>query len=775
MKNLRFTHKLYLGVGFFLLLYMAGNSLVNTMMMSKTFKENYHRELMNITESVYQISYNTYLTNQHWVDNNLKVADHYIKGRTHLNSEQIIDFEIENQITHQKKIRQIPAMHVQNNVGLNELVSKNTEIVDYITRQIGGTVTIFQLIQEGLLRISTSVKRLDGTPAIGTYIPIESEVYQTIIQGDIYRGRAYVVNDWFITAYKPIYENNILIGVIYVGIKQTELDELKETIANLHLEQTYFPFIIDIEGNVVIHHSQDTGNIYHQKDLNGKAYIQEVCDDIQQRKKKEGELTFTIHDLEGEVKKRQLHYKYLPQMQWIVATSIDENIIEKPIIRQATIVISTAVLLFIVVFLFIILSAQSFTRQLNALSSSVSRFAAKDFLARSPIISKDEIGKLASTFNTMADKLKDMYENLELKVSERTKELNEKNQKLQKQKLEIEHQREELQVTLESLKETQSQLIQSEKMAALGQLIAGIAHEINTPLGAINASVNNVTDSIDTTISDLPRLVKTLLDSELKLFLRIMQLSKQQADSLSSKARRQLKRETIKRLEDAKIDHPERVADNLIYMNIYDDLEKILPLLSTPNAQFTLSSARNIISLRKNTDNITLAVTKASNVVLALKKFTHRELEGEKEPADIIDGLETVLTIYNNHIKQGVEVIKDFDPLPEIYCFPDELNQVWANLIHNALQAMQNKGTLTLKIRLKEKQLEVMVQDTGEGIADDIRDKIFEPFFTTKKAGEGSGLGLDIVNQIIEKHNGKIEFNSKVGEGTTFTVSIPLD
>ena len=140
----------------------------------------------------------------------------------------------------------------------------------------------------------------------------------------------------------------------------------------------------------------------------------------------------------------------------------------------------------------------------------------------------------------------------------------------------------------------------------------------------------------------------------------------------------------------------------------------------------------------------------------------------------IKDSIETVLTLYHNLIKHGVEVIRTYDDLPNISCYCDELNQVWTNIVHNALQAMNGKGKLEIQIRNAEQFAEVRIIDSGSGIPENIKDKIFEPFFTTKPQGEGSGLGLDIVKKIIDKHNGQIEVESEPGR-TCFIVRLPIE
>ena len=141
---------------------------------------------------------------------------------------------------------------------------------------------------------------------------------------------------------------------------------------------------------------------------------------------------------------------------------------------------------------------------------------------------------------------------------------------------------------------------------------------------------------------------------------------------------------------------------------------------------------------------------------------------------NIIDGIETVLTLYQSQIKKGVEVIRNYSELPMLLCYPDELNQVWNNLIQNALQAMNNQGTLILEAGLVEQQVKIGITDSGLGIPAEIKSQIFEPFFTTKPSGEGTGLGLDIVKKILEKHRGTIAVKSQPG-CTTFNVFLPIE
>ncbi|MDM8560608.1 response regulator [Candidatus Parabeggiatoa sp. HSG14] len=334
-------------------------------------------------------------------------------------------------------------------------------------------------------------------------------------------------------------------------------------------------------------------------------------------------------------------------------------------------------------------------------------------------------------------------------------------------------QNEELRKTLEHLKTTQEELIQSEKMAALGQLVAGIAHEINTPLGAINSAMSSVKNFLTHNLAQLPEFFHSLPKAQQPTFLALLQKSLEKEVMLSSKEERKLKRKLTRQLEADDVNDADTIADTLVEMGIYDDVEPFLSLLKHANSEEILDIAYKMSSLQRSSQTIDTAVQRASKVVFALKNFAHYDHSGEKTKANITDGIETVLTLYQSQFKHKIEIIKHYASLPLILCYPDELNQVWTNLIHNALQAMEYQGTLTIDVKLQDNQVLVSIIDNGKGITKEINDKIFEPFFTTKRAGEGNGLGLDIVKKIVEKHEGDIKFDSQQGK-TTFTVSFPI-
>ncbi|MFQ6114945.1 MAG: ATP-binding protein [bacterium] len=279
--------------------------------------------------------------------------------------------------------------------------------------------------------------------------------------------------------------------------------------------------------------------------------------------------------------------------------------------------------------------------------------------------------------------IENLKTNLEKLVEKRTQEL------LQKHN--------ELTQAYQELKNTQLQLIRSEKMASLGLLVAGIAHEINTPLGSINSNID--------------------------VFFKSFEKLQQSLDSSKG---------------------------------------------STSKIRKTLEILENLSHVNKT------ACERIIHIVKSLRNFARLD-EEEYKTVDIHEGIESTLSLIAHLCRDRVEIIKEYGRIPLLCCHASQLNQVFMNLLVNACQAIKGKGQIRIRTQFEGGQIQVQISDTGEGIPPENLNKIFDPGFTTKGVGIGTGLGLSIAYKIVEDHDGKIEVDSEVGKGTTFTVSLPFE
>jgi len=305
---------------------------------------------------------------------------------------------------------------------------------------------------------------------------------------------------------------------------------------------------------------------------------------------------------------------------------------------------------------------------------------------------------------------------LENQVRERTHALEAALRENESINRDLQREKEEQRILIRKLEEAHTQLLQSEKLASLGQLAAGVAHEINNPIGFVNSNLG----SLRNYVGELLRLIDEV-DAAVAPLL---------ADAP------QIKRRIAELRADADLDFIRHDIGSLIAESID-------------------------------------GTARVRCIVQDLRDFS-RTGETGWELADLHAGLESTLNVVWNEIKYKAEVVREYGTLPPVECRPSQINQVFMNLLVNAAQAIPERGQITLKSGCGPDQAWIAIADTGIGIAPEIQARIFDPFFTTKPVGKGTGLGLSVSYGIIDKHGGRIELDSRPGEGTTITIWLPI-
>ncbi|ULQ53336.1 ATP-binding protein [Flavihumibacter fluvii] len=321
--------------------------------------------------------------------------------------------------------------------------------------------------------------------------------------------------------------------------------------------------------------------------------------------------------------------------------------------------------------------------------------------------------------------------------------------------------------------------LQHEKVNALGNLAAGIAHELNNPAAAIKGISNELTQRLDRNFELTKKLLAVTISPGHIETIHAMVVDKTNHPSagpkLSTLHRMEIEDEIEDWLEKNGVPLREAAETFSEFGWTVNELESIRKDLGPDAFIPVIPWLENLISSQKIILDLAEASNRISHLVGAIKSHVHMDRTNDLQPTNVHQDIENTITLLAFKLREkNIEVKKLFCPdLPLVPAFVGELNQVWTNLIDNAIFALEKNGELTIRTFCDPKTITVCIEDNGIGIPKEIRSRIFDPFFTTKKVGEGSGIGLDIVSRIVKRHNGEIKLDSEPGK-TVFSVTLPL-
>lgn len=541
---------------------------------------------------------------------------------------------------------------------------------------------------------------------------------------------------WMASCITPIYNNDkVLEGVTGIDIT---VDKMVQNILNLKLPWNAGAFLVDQNG-VILAMPESIESALNLKELRAQVYESTVKQDTLKPEEfnlfknedpkvvqqidaiwKNGDSVneFVIGD-----KQYFLTQGTITETGWRLMMLVDQDIVLEPIMVLDQLTKRTGFIAFCMMIVFY----AAFFSYLMYKSKKVAENIAKPIMQIALKTSEmmvdvehmsyigldteiEEIDLLSKNFTIMAQELKAFSEEMESKVKQRTLELTEMYDRLDASKKELE--------------KANMQIIHQEKMASIGQLAAGVAHEINNPMGFI--------------ISNVSQMKKYAS----KLF-KYLEANEKILDEIAAKD-----------------------LNNLQIADLQQQFDEVAALKNQLDIEFVKEDVNSLI------DDTLEGTNRVKVIVQELRTFSRNDVQ--RSMADLNAGIDSVINIIWNELKYKVNLVRDYGEIPMTYCNIGQLNQVFMNILLNAAHAIEDNGEIRIKSRQEADQILIEISDTGHGISPEIINKIFDPFFTTKEIGKGTGLGLSISYEIVKSYGGNVIVESKVGVGTTFIISIPI-
>ncbi|MSN24262.1 MAG: response regulator [Geobacter sp.] len=759
-------------------------------------------DLDHITQGVYNLARTENEAVQKRVNYNLNVATHELNqtGEVSLSNEFVI-WNATNQMSGKSQSISLPKMLVGGRwLGNNSQPDRETPIVDSVTRMVGETATIFQRMNKNgdMLRVATTVKDSSHKRAVGSFIPAmhpdgtPDPVIRSILRGETYHGRAFAVNEWYLTAYQPIYgSNGNLVGMLYVGIQQKTIESLlRKTIIETSVGKTGYVYVLSGSGQKRGHYvfsqkgGRDGEDVWEVKDSSGQKVIQEIVSKAVTLSSGELATVRYLWQNPGESRPRWkiARLAYYEPWDWVIGTSVYEDelqsyhaILGDGRSRMAGDMIFAGFIITILFGLFGIFIAWTIGRPVLQLKDAVDTIIQGDLDQVVDIQSRDEIGELATSFNVMTGRLKMTME--DLRRSE------EKYRKI-------------FENALEGLFQAS---IEGQLLSVNPAMSNILGYESPGELVAVAPDVQKQFFVYPDQLADfLSEIVKCggIYSREVQLYRKDMQViwvSISAGTVLDNDGATVLIDGFLsditdrKKLEEQLRQSQKMEAIGQLAGGIAHDFNNILTVIAGYSELLRASTKPGDLA-REHITHILAASERAANLTGSLLAFSRKQVMALVQ-ADLNDIVQNVSKLLRRVIGEDIRLITNLSCEPvNVNVDVGQIGQILINLATNARDAMPNGGIIAVETSLLElddsfvsahgygapgSYALLTVTDSGTGMSEEVRSKIFDPFFTTKDIGKGTGLGLSIVYGIVKQHNGYINVYSEPGNGTLFRIYLP--